>query len=217
MVKLLRKRSGFQPKIVDQIARKPSLLKTQDDLKLQPATTSKSFFTYAEAETRDEEEILQPIATRTYDVEPQKVNVTQEMNNDAESMIHALRSKLGLKGCCVDDADLDDDVLVEYQGDKEEKPQQHEKIVMQIDGSLSFLTFSRFAVVEESTHLLIKVRVGCLIRCVWCGDTTFPNCLCLQLFSFLLRLSRSLLKTPKSAVELVSPERCFHMYLVKLS
>ena len=160
-------------------AEKKSTLKKQDDSKVlpMPATRTRSqlvsLFTFTtEAETRDEEEILQPVATKSYDVEPQEdVHVAEGWNTDTntdtdntESMIHALRSKLGLNQCCVDEDDVDYDVLVESEGNKEEKPQQHEKIVMQTDGSLSFLIFSRFAVVEESTHLLIKVRVGCLIH-----------------------------------------------------
>ena len=123
-------------------------------------------------EHRDEQEIVQTVARKKTEEEE------EAPEDDTESMIQALRTKLGLKQCCIDDADVacaDDDVAVEYyQPPKVEKPQQHEKIVMQIDGSLAFLTFSRFAMVEESNHLLIKVRVGCLIHsCIWSIYTTF--------------------------------------------
>ncbi|KAL7495197.1 hypothetical protein ACHAWT_003672 [Skeletonema menzelii] len=166
MVKLKLKRSNrvspptihaaaTQSTDFESIATTPAPLKTQNRSKLPTSAINlESLVNYTEH--RDEQEIVQTVPKKKT-----KETAPEDEDLHTESMILALRTKLGLKACCIDDAHLacaDDDVVVECQEAKVEKPQQHEKIVMQIDGSLAFLTFSRYAMVEGPTHLLIKVR-----------------------------------------------------------
>lgn len=89
---------------------------------------------------------------------------------NTETMIQVLRNKLGLHNMCDGDEDAEltslSDEMSNTSNEEEvsDTPQvvhQHEKIVLEdLNGSLAFLTFSRFAVVEETTQLLIKVRVS---------------------------------------------------------
>ncbi len=151
--------STVQPKVTATTNENPA---TQDDLKKTP--------TAATVETSTMKEQLSSKETQPADGTTEQ-EAPKEGELNTETMIQVLRSKLGLQDMCDGDGaeltSLDDDMSNTSDEEVEEEPEvrqkvhQHEKIVLEdLNGSLAFLTFSRFAVVEETTHLLIKVRVS---------------------------------------------------------
>lgn len=157
--------STIQPKITTD--ENPASPATKAELEKAPVvTTVESSKTMKEEVDNNE---AQPADGTTEQEEAPKEG---ELNT--ETMIQVLRNKLGLHTIgCDENAELTslsdemEDISVNTSNEEEEDASrppvvhQHEKIVLEdLNGSLAFLTFSRFAVVEETTHLLIKVRVG---------------------------------------------------------
>ena len=155
--------SAVQPKFAaNNIDENPASPTTQDDLKKVPtAATVES----SKEQLSKQEQVTQPKDGKTEQAAPKQ----GEGELNTETMIQVLRNKLGLQDVCNEDAELtslSDEMGTSDEEEVSDRPQvvhQHEKIVLEdLNGSLAFLTFSRFAVVEEATHLLIKVRVGLL-------------------------------------------------------
>ncbi len=150
--------STVQPKVTATTNENPA---TQDDLKKAPTAATVETSNTMKQELGNKE--TQPADGTTGQ------EATKEGELNTETMIQVLRNKLGLQILCDEDGaeltSLDDDMSnTSNEEEVQDRPQvvhQHEKIVLEdLNGSLAFLTFSRFAVVEETTHLLIKVRVS---------------------------------------------------------
>jgi hypothetical protein len=149
--------SAQQSKNTDKIL---TSLKLQDDSKAVETTIVES---PEESKQQPDKQEAQPADVKTKDATPKQG--AKEGETNTETMIQALRTKLGLHDVCNEDAELTslDEGGTTSEEETEYKPDllQHEKMVLEdLSGGLAFLTFSRFAVVDESTHILIKVRVS---------------------------------------------------------
>jgi len=149
--------SAQQSKNTDKIL---ASLQLQDDSKAVETTIVES---PEESKQQPDKQEAQPADVKTKDATPEKG--AKEGESNTETMIQALRTKLGLHDVCNEDAELTslDEGGATSEEETEYKPDllQHEKMVLEdLSGGLAFLTFSRFAVVDESTHILIKVRVS---------------------------------------------------------
>lgn len=150
--------SAQQSKNTDKIL---ASLKLQDESKEAVETTIVE--SPGESKQQPVKQEAQPADVKTKDTTPEKG--AKEGETNTETMIQALRTKLGLHDVCNEDAELTslDEGGATSEEETEYKPDllQHEKMVLEdLSGGLAFLTFSRFAVVDESTHILIKVRVS---------------------------------------------------------
>ncbi|KAK1745913.1 medium chain reductase/dehydrogenase (MDR)/zinc-dependent alcohol dehydrogenase-like family protein [Skeletonema marinoi] len=148
--------SAQQSKNTDKIL---ASLKLQDESKEAVETTIVE--SPGESKQQPVKQEAQPADVKTKDATPEKG--AKEGETNTETMIQALRTKLGLHDVCNEDAELTslDEGGATSEEETEYKPDllQHEKMVLEdLSGGLAFLTFSRFAVVDESTHILIKVR-----------------------------------------------------------